>query len=88
MPPAAIAPIDEPSRMPMPVSGSTVPTVCRSAIVIGADHVAPLSVERMTRKRRGRAAVDVGSSEKNRISVPSGSTTMMLLIVWRFAPGS
>jgi hypothetical protein len=53
---------------------------------MGADHVAPLSAERMSRSR-GLGAPILASSVKESTSVPSGSTTIWLLIVWLLAPG-
>ena len=52
-------------------------------MMMGADHVTPLSVERMT------ASVGLGlNSVKKLISVPLGRTTIWLLSVWKLAPGS
>ena len=73
--------------MPVPVSGSTVPMLWFAAIVIGADHVAPLSAERMMRNRM-LGAPTFASSVKNSTSMPSGSTTIWLLIVWALGSGS
>src|SRR5262249_45392402 len=45
----AISGTSELSRTSVPVSGSRVPIDSSSATVLGADHVAPLSLERITR---------------------------------------
>ena len=86
--PAAIAPSVLPSRTRALVSGSFVPTVCTSAIGIGADHVAPLSAERMIDRRAAVTLVPLLSSCVKKFStVPSGSPTIWLLIVWLLGPG-
>ena len=57
--------------------------------MIGADQVAPRSVERSTNiSGRYPLASVVGSRVKNATSVPSFSTTIWLLIVCPVLPGS
>ena len=85
--PAAIDGRIEASRTAKPLALSTVPTACIVATVIGADQVAPLSVERMMRIVAVVVVVPV-SSLNALINVPSGSTTITLPMVWLPTPGS
>ena len=73
--PKAIEPRFAPSRIGTPVSGQRVPSACDWAMVIGADHVAPWSCERITRSRAVVWLPTLSNSSKNRTSVPLGSTT-------------
>ena len=85
--PAAIVPRFAASRIGAPVSGSVAPRACTCATTTGADHVVPRSVERIA------ISTAEGSNVMSRrvneaTSVPSGSTTIWLLIVCRSTPGS
>src|SRR6266540_2255189 len=85
--PAAIEPSVVPSRTRAPVCGSRVPTDCTADTAIGGDHVTPLSDERITYNTAFAAPI-VFRRVKNSTSVPSGNTTIWLLIVCVPAPGS
>jgi hypothetical protein len=54
------------------------------------DQVRPLSVERIRRTLQPRSFCEFSlwNSAKRSTSVPSGSTTIWLEIVWSFWPGS
>ena len=82
----ATEPRFEPSRIGVPVSGLPVPRDSDWAMVIGADQLAPLSSERMTRSRTVVWLFASSNSEKNNSSVPSGRTTIWLLSVELVVP--
>ena len=86
--PAAIDPRFAPSRIGIPLSGTLAPLACDWAIVIGADQLAPLSCDRITRRNTVVALPMVSNSEKKSTSVPSGSTTTWLLSVELLPPGA
>ena len=72
----AMDPRFAPSRIGVPVSGTLAPLESDCATVIGADQVAPMSGERITRSSTVVALPMVSNSEKKSTSVPSGSTTI------------
>src|SRR5438046_3659675 len=70
--PAAIEPNPEAARTGAWVSGSNVPTACTAEMTMGADQVAPLSIERMIASVALAGAFGgVLSCVKKSISVPS-----------------
>src|SRR5438132_12880269 len=70
---------DVPVRRGTWLLGSVTPRGSSAATVMGADQVAPRSVERIT----SMLALPEAPKKVNRsTSVPSGVTTIWLLIVW------
>ena len=86
---AAICGSPAPSRTSAPVSGALAATASRSATLLGADQVTPLSVERITSAAAVWVPFVAVVIRVNRLtSVPFGSTTISLPRVWPCVPGS
>src|SRR6266536_2432035 len=80
-----------PVRTGSPVSGSVTPIVSRRSTRIDRDQVRPLSADRMIRTLNPRsffAFWAAWNSSNPSTSVPLGSTTISLPIVWFSWPGS